>query len=195
MPQQQTHVSIIRRWLQSLGVLTAVSISREEAEMKLAAYVPMLMHEGFPDAAFTSESLNAVARQCIKGFPTYPELADHLARWWRENRPAPPALPPPAPPLPRQPPTPEELERVHASVTEIVRALAPTRYADQAYRPATPRYLAPELLDRINPLPNGRKRAHAVDASAAAPTAPPSTDTESSTDGATAVGTAAAIDP
>jgi hypothetical protein len=89
--RQESHVPLIRKWLQSLGVLAAVSISRDEAEMKLAAYLPMLMSD-FTDAAFTAESLHDVARQCVKGFPTYPELAAYLGDWWREHRPMPPQI-------------------------------------------------------------------------------------------------------
>ena len=82
---QQTHEPVVRQWCQSLGILTAVSISRQEAEMKLAAYVPLLASE-FPAAAFTTESLQHVARLCHRGFPTYPEIVNHLSMWWRENR-------------------------------------------------------------------------------------------------------------
>lgn len=158
-----THVRVVRQWCQSLGVLTAVSISRPEAEMKLAAYVPLLQ-DRFPDGAFTADSLEHVARHCIKGFPTYAELAGYLSDWWRDNRPRPTALPPPPPPPKREPPTPEEIEYVHARVVEVVRALGPTRYADQDYAPAKPRHLTPEQLDQLNPLPNGRKRTDAQQA-------------------------------
>jgi hypothetical protein len=157
MPKQATHV--VRQWCQSLGVLTAISITRQEAEMKLAAYVPLLM-DNFPDAAFTSESLNHVARECLKGFPTYPELVNHLGAWWREHRPAPPTLPPPPLPPARPPPTPEEVAHVHELVAQMVATL---RSADAEVRPDAPRsaYLSPGLLDELNPLPDGRKRTDA----------------------------------
>ena len=104
--KQEIHVGVVRDWCQALGVLTAVSISRHEAEMKMAAYVPLLMRE-FTDAAFTQDSLSTVARQCVKGFPTYPELTNALSGWWREHRPTPPALPAPLytqpEPEPREP--------------------------------------------------------------------------------------------
>lgn len=59
--------------------------------MKLAAYVPLLV-DRFPDAAFTTDSLEYVAFRASKGFPTYSELAAWLAEWWREHRPMPPRL-------------------------------------------------------------------------------------------------------
>ena len=88
MPRAPTHVRVVREWLVSLGVLSVVSISRQEAEMKLGAFVPMLMGR-FPDAAFTAASLEHVAAKARKGFPTYGELADWLGEWWRDNRPMP----------------------------------------------------------------------------------------------------------
>jgi hypothetical protein len=201
MPKQQTHVPVVRHWCQTLGVLTAISISRDEAEMKLAAYVPMLMRE-FSDAAFTNDSLNAVARQCVKGFPTYPELAGFLSDWWRGNRPPPPALPPPEPPPQREPPTPEECARVHQAVQEIVRGLRAAEAAKSRSvaeqldalrvkpRPAA-MPLPDALLDRINPLPNGRKR-HDPKADPTTPTAAAAAIDPDSTKG---VGGSAAADP
>ena len=166
MPRQATHLPVVRQWCQSLGVLSAVSISRQEAEMKLAAYVPMLM-DRFPDAAFTTASLQHVASRSVKGFPTYGELAAFLAEWWKEHRPAPPALPPPAPEPERPPPTPDEIEHVRECVETVVRNMRSTAIAkdtvgrplDEPPPPPRPRYLTPEQLDRINPLPNGFKRA------------------------------------
>jgi hypothetical protein len=86
MPKQSTHIPVVRQWLQSLGILSAVSISRQEAEMKLAAYVPLLV-DRFSDATFTKESLEYVAFRASKGFPTYSELAGWLHDWWRDHRP------------------------------------------------------------------------------------------------------------
>ena len=160
MPTQQTHLPVVREWCQSLGVLSAVSISRREAEMKLAAYVPLLM-DRFPDAAFTTDSLQHVAARAVKGFPTYGELAAWLSEWWRENRPRPPALPPPAPaPIAeRAPPTDEERAHVRACVRQIVANLrSPFSEQRDDPLPPPPRYLTPEQLDHINPLPDGRKR-------------------------------------
>ena len=183
MPKQATHLPVVRQWCLSLAVLTAVSISRQEAEMKLAAYVPMLM-DRFPDGAFTTESLEHVARQCVKGFPTYPELALHLSDWWRPYRPV-LALPAPPPPPPRQPPTPEEIEHVKRLTREVVAALrssaaeadAQSRRLDAAisHRPRTA-YASPALLDRINPLPNGRKRTDATANTTTTPTGAPAVD-------------------
>lgn len=83
-----THVGVVRQWCQSLGVLSAISISREEAELKLAAFVPLL-HDRFPDAVFCAASLEHCAFLARKGFPTYGELAGWLSEWWRERRPPP----------------------------------------------------------------------------------------------------------
>lgn len=188
MKRQATHVGVVRSWCQSLGVLTAVSITREEAEMKLAAYVPLLMQE-FPDAAFTSESLNHVARACSKGFPTYAELVGALSAHWRASRPV-LALPPPPPPEPRPPPTDEERAEVTRLAREAIAALRSTAqefdrrreavWAAQERRGVVPppyddagrpraRHLSAELLDRINPLPNGRKRSDATSQASMAP--------------------------
>jgi hypothetical protein len=169
MPKQTTHLPVVRQWCLSLAVLTAVSISRQEAEMKLAAYVPMLK-DRFPDGAFTTASLEHVARQCVKGFPTYPELAGHLSGWWREHRPMLPALPPPPPIRQRDEPTPEEIAHVEALVREVTAALRASAEAtaEQAARldAATgfrrTAHLSPGVLDAINPLPNGRKRTDAT---------------------------------
>ena len=156
-----THTAAVREWCVSLGVLTVVSISRDEAEMKLAAYVPLLVSE-FPAAAFTTESLQHVARLCHRGFPTYPEIVNHLSMWWRENR----TLPRIVAPLPeeRPPPTPEEIAYVRARVAEVTFALSAGAAAKEAGLRAGSsgpgaRHLTPEQLDRVNPLPEGRRRA------------------------------------
>jgi len=139
MQKQNTHINVVRQWCQSLGVLTAVSISRQEAEMKLAAYVPMLM-DRFPDGAFTTQSLEHVAALAVKGFPTYGEIAAWLADWWRKHRPAPPALPAPAAlPVPREPPTEEEIAHVHACVQQIMANLHSPLSEPRDDQPAPPR--------------------------------------------------------
>ena len=174
MPKQRTHIRVVREWCQSLGVLTAVSITRQEAEMKLAAYVPLLF-DRFPDGAFTTASLEHVARQCVKGFPTYPELAGYLSDWWRAHRPAPPALPAP-PPTPRRPdPTPEEIAHVRQCVETIVANMhSPWSEPREAPAPIA-RHLSPAQLDLVNPLPNGRKRTDGLTANATTgrPASPP----------------------
>jgi hypothetical protein len=157
MPKKTTHLPVVRQWCQSLGILSAVSISRQEAEMKLAAYVPLLA-DRFPDGAFTTASLEYVARQAIKGFPTYGELAAWLAEWWRATRPPPLALPAPPPIRQRGEPTPEEIEHVTRVAAEAIAALRSSAQPIEDYRRPAPRYLTPEQLDRINPLPGGAKR-------------------------------------
>ena len=136
-------------------------MTRDEAEIRLAAFAPMLA-DRFPADAFTSASLEHVAAECVKGFPTYGELVQHLGAWWHDNRPQPPRIAPPPPAPERPPPTQDEIDYVHARVQEMLRALAPTHYADQVYRPK-PRYLTPAQLDQLNPLPN-RKRTDAQQA-------------------------------
>jgi hypothetical protein len=160
MPKQQTHVGKVRLWLSSLGVLAAVSISRQEAEMKLAAFVPMLL-DRFPDAAFTPASLEHCAARCAKGFPTYAELCGYLSEWWKANRPASPALPAPPPIRQRAEPTIEEIEHVSRVTRETVAWLRSSEQPEADRRP-TARYLSPGVLDLINPLPNGRKRTDAA---------------------------------
>jgi hypothetical protein len=123
MPKQTTHVRVVREWLTSLGILAAVSLPREEAQLRLAAFVPLLM-DRFPDAAFTTASLQHVAGRAVKGFPTYGELAAWLAEWWREHRPAPPALPAPPPIRQRDEPTPDEIAHVERATRETIVFLA-----------------------------------------------------------------------
>ena len=99
--------------------------------------------------------------------PSYAEVIEHLGGWWKEHRPPLPALPPPDIPPPRPPPTEEEIAHVRACVEEITRNMRSSaierdtegRPIDTGPPPPKPRYLPPDVLDRINPLPNGRKRA------------------------------------
>jgi hypothetical protein len=144
MPKQTTHVRVVRQWCQSLGVLSAVSMSRQDAEMRLAAFVPMLL-DRFPDEAFTTASLQHVAAHAVKGFPTYGELADWLSEWWRDNRPRPVAIAPPAPKPepPREPLTPEALARIHAVVVDLAYEL---RAPPLVQVPLAPRHLNPTQL-------------------------------------------------
>jgi hypothetical protein len=137
-------------------------MSRDEATMKLAAFVPLLL-DRFPDGAFTAASLEHCAAQAVKGFPTYGELAAWLAAWWRQHRPAPPALPAPPPIRQRDEPTPEEIEHVTRVAAEAIAALRSSVQPIEDRRPM-PRYLTPAQLDAVNPLPNGRKRTDAATA-------------------------------
>lgn len=132
-------------------------MTRDEAEMRLAAFVPMLM-DRFPDEAFTSASLEHVAASAVKGFPTYAELAVSLSGWWRQHRPAPPALPPPERPKERPPPTPEEIAHVRQCVETIMANLRSPMSEPRELREPRAMHLPPDVLDRINPLPGGRKR-------------------------------------
>ena len=130
--------------------------------MKLAAYVPMLLQR-FPDAAFTAESLEHVAARAVKGFPTYAELVEWLREWWMPKRPPLAALAPPDIPPPRPEPTDADRAYIADRVAEAVAHLT----AREPVEPPTrfgARPLSPGMLDQINPLPNGRKRAAPPDA-------------------------------
>lgn len=157
MPRQDIHIGVVRKWCVSLGVLTAISMSREEAEMRLAAFTSMLMSD-FTDEAFTKDSLRYVAKACVKGFPTYPELHNHLRAWWRETRPQPPALPPPQPIRQRDEPTPEEIAHVERVVAELLGEFRARAQWERDDRRPSPSYLTPAQLDIVNPLRGGRKR-------------------------------------
>lgn len=185
--RSRAKVSDVRKWVIALGVLTAGNMTRAEAEMKLRAYVPLLQ-DRFPPAAFTQASLEAVASQC-RFFPAYGDVVTYLAAWWFEHRPPLPQLPPPPREPERPPPTPEEIAAVHARVCEVVASLhasplyaeqQPQRLDDEATTTfIRPRYLTPDQLDQVNPLPNGRKRSHAA-ASPAATLDPDPASTEAS---------------
>ena len=146
----------IEEWHVTLGVLTAGRISQADAEMKLRAYIPLL-RDRYPPAAFCQASLEHVAARC-RFFPAYGEIVEHLGEWWRENRPRPPALPPAeaTTQAPREPPTDEERAAVREMVRQVTASLAGA--PEGLTQAVTPRCLPPELLDEINPLPNGRKR-------------------------------------
>jgi hypothetical protein len=146
-------------WCQSLGLLTSVSVDDAEADLKLAAYVPMLA-DRFPAGAFTTRSLEHVAAKAIRGFPTYGELALWLGEWWRDHRPPLPTLA--YEPIKRRE-EPDEAEKaaIHATVQEAIAALR-SPFSERDNRPPPPEpkpsYLSPEQLDKLNPLPNGMKR-------------------------------------
>lgn len=81
---QKTY-EIVDKWLRSLGVLCAGTMTADEARTRCAAYSGMIAAE-FPVAAFTLKSLEAVAREC-RFFPSYGELVDHLGKFWRDHKP------------------------------------------------------------------------------------------------------------
>jgi len=111
---------VARRWLIDLGRLTATRSNSGDAVDFVEAMAPMLAMR-FPDGAFTSASLEAVAAEC-KYLPTYGELVGYLHAWWRDHRPRPRALP--APPIrQRDEPTHEEREHVARVTAETIAAL------------------------------------------------------------------------
>lgn len=156
---QRAKVGDVRNWVEALGVLCSDNMTPTEAEMKVQAYVPVLQDD-FPPAAFCQDSLAHVARGC-KFFPAYSDVHTHLSAWWRAHRPAPPrALPPPAPMQQREPPTEEEIAHVRACVQQIIANLHSRDSEPRFDEPMAPQpqYLTPWQLDRVNPLPNGRRR-------------------------------------
>ncbi len=97
------------QWLSMLAKLTSPGDAASAAQA-FAAYAPFLSQ--FPDAAFCTASLEHVASQFRRGgIPAYGEVRDHLATWWKENRPRPTAIAAPLP-EPRREPTTQELENV-----------------------------------------------------------------------------------
>lgn len=151
----------VREWTIALGVLTGDGkMTADDAELKLKAYVPLLL-ESFQPAAFTQSSLHHVAAAC-KWFPSYAEVVIHLRTWWRENRPIANALPAPAASAPepeRPPPTDEERAYVRRCVQEIVANMR-SPFAEPAAAAPRPMalHLTPAQLDVVNPLPGGRRR-------------------------------------
>ena len=81
----------------------------------LMGYLPLL--DDFSDAAFTVESLKAVAGAERRIFvPSFDEVQRPLRAWWRENRPYQTALPAPRAPNP-VPPSVEVVQAVSAKMT------------------------------------------------------------------------------
>jgi len=102
------------QWLTMLAKLTSPMESSAAAQA-FNAYTPFLTQ--FPDDAFTIASLEHVAGQCRHGVPTYADVRQHLANWWRDHRPVLPALPAPfehSPTPPRQHGTTHGLKSVGA---------------------------------------------------------------------------------
>jgi hypothetical protein len=72
----------VKKWLASLGVLTAGKVGAADARAKITAYAAMLEH---PEMCFTKSSLKTAART-FKWFPSYSEVAEFLDRECREER-------------------------------------------------------------------------------------------------------------
>ena len=77
-----------QQWVAMLAKLVA-PMDATRAAKALTDMLPMLAD--FPDAAFTLDSLDAVAAQC-KFPPSYAELRGHLADWWKQHRTLPSAI-------------------------------------------------------------------------------------------------------
>lgn|SRR6185312_9441049 len=74
----------VASWITRLAQIT-----RQPEPIKkeaLANYVSLLASE-FPGAAFTMQSLNAIAEEC-EFFPAYAVLRKKIAEWWDNHKPA-----------------------------------------------------------------------------------------------------------
>jgi len=78
-----------RRWLQSLGVLVAGSMTLAEAKERIGTYCPLLEQEFSPEA-FNNRSLAFVAQR-QKYFPSFHEVCALLGEW-AEGQPPPERL-------------------------------------------------------------------------------------------------------
>jgi hypothetical protein len=119
----------IGKWLASLGVICAGSMPVEEARIKIAAYVSVLLGE-FEAGCFTEGSLKRAYPKFTYGFPRGGELhaalkqeqrrlhVEHgrLRRLVNGGREI---------PRTRQPPTPEQIERVNAALREAGIGVSP----------------------------------------------------------------------
>ena len=114
-----------------LGKLCAVPAGLTEADVlsRVGEYAALLCGE-MECGAFTDASFAYVAARC-RFFPAYAELLDHLRAWWRENRPALPALPAPREPD-REEPTNEQRDAVSRAVQTATAILAESIAEKQA---------------------------------------------------------------
>jgi hypothetical protein len=149
MPSRQ---EIILEWLGSLAVL--VQGSTVDAD-RLRVFVPFLL-KLVPVEAYSAASVQAIARTCRFGMPSYSELADGLEKWWREHRPDKPvAIPYVRPeyrvniPTNRAPPTEAEIEYVGGVVAALKWDLETAAQQRELARPAAVKpkrqaYLVPD---------------------------------------------------
>jgi len=75
----------IIRWLEGLANLTVAGSEPVNAD-RIALMAGMLAKDGFPSAAFTSDSLHA-AVQGQRFFPAYDDVRKALHAWWDAHRP------------------------------------------------------------------------------------------------------------
>lgn len=124
-------------WIAGLALtLPPIALDPREAETRLRAYARVLAAETDP-AALTEASLTHVAAR-LEGnrFPSAGTIVAALHAWWREHRPAPPALPSPQPAT-RPPPSPDDIARVArlvAACRAAIAAVAPDRAAPRPPR-------------------------------------------------------------
>jgi len=72
----------VRRWLLTLGALTAGKMSVRDAEVKITAYQNFIDH---PEKCFTEATLKSAARR-FKWFPSFSEVSLFLDRECRDER-------------------------------------------------------------------------------------------------------------
>lgn len=94
------HALVVAQWLTDLLMLTrGASNDAEEVKRKMKAMI-IILAKDFPSAAFSSQSLQAIATQ-FKFMPSYSELSAALTVWWKDSQPKEvvfddPSLPPEA---------------------------------------------------------------------------------------------------
>jgi hypothetical protein len=139
----------IADWLGSLALLTSGARSVQELQGKIAA-TALALASLLPPAAFTAESLVAVAREC-PAFPSFAQLLPLLDEWWKAHRPPVVTLPPPPGCETLTP-----LEQAHCRA--LVRSLdRPGESGSQAARAATQLGIVRNLA--MQESPNGEARA------------------------------------
>lgn len=119
---EPARLSQVVAWLSDLANITAGNAPLADSKAKIGTLATMLA-EKFPTEAFGRVSLDYVAQEC-RFFPAYADLIKHLGIWWRDHRPAQPAIAARPDwreryniPKPRDPPTEAQL----AAVGEIMR--------------------------------------------------------------------------
>ena len=133
-------------WIAALAKLTTPH-DAERAAQAMSAYMPFLVE--LPEAAFTLASMRHVAmaprRMMI---PDLREVLDPLNAWWRENRPARPALPAPRakPEEAHEPVSEAERQAVRRQMAELADKLAPR----EQQRPQVRGHVfKPDVLQRL----------------------------------------------
>lgn len=126
------HKDRVTAWLSDLHDLAVNKLDPADLDQKIAAIASLLAEDFRDPRVFCKQSLRFVSAE-VRFFAAYADVYRSLGAWWKENRPALPALPPPEPP-PRVTPDPVEHEEVHRLVQSITASL---RAADDRKRAAS----------------------------------------------------------